>query len=74
MKKAKFETDCRIPFQIEWLFRRGSIKSCGLLLQSGQTISYFPIPDGIRYGFAPIIRYLKSDIGQSEIEKYIKSK
>lgn len=73
MKKEKFETDCKIPFRIDWLSRYRGCKYCGIKLENNYVISYAEIPEYIRYGFAPAIRYFKTDEGQEKIKQaYLK--
>lgn len=69
MKKAKFETDCEIPFKLDYLCKRGTIKYCGIILQDGRKIGYINIPSEVRFGNAPFIRYLKTEEGQDEIKR-----
>lgn len=70
MKQPRFEEDCRIPFKLSCIYRRGSSKGAEINLKNNYILQ-IPIPSEVRYAFAAYLRWLKSEEGQKEIEKHI---
>jgi len=68
MKDYKYEEDCRIPFYLSCLYKRGSVKGAELRMKNGMIVQV-PIPYNVRYATASYIRWLKSEDGQNVIEK-----
>ena len=74
---SKFEKDCTYPFFISCKAKINGYKVCEIDLEDGTKLTYMPIPDEVRYCFASITRFYKSDEGQrliaEELEKIQKS-
>jgi hypothetical protein len=70
MKPIKYEEDCRIPFNLSCLYKRGSCKGAELRMKDGRILQV-PIPYEVRYACASYTRWLKSEDGQNMIEKQL---
>ena len=64
-----FEKDCKIPFKLEWMMKKGSSNFAGIALEDGTKLSYIYM--SCNNTKAAFIRYLKSDEGQRVIESEI---
>lgn len=67
MTKRKFKNDCEHPFFIYCKSKINGSKSCEMCLGDGIKLTYMPIPDDVRYCFASMTRFYKSDEGQKLI-------
>lgn len=67
----KYEKDCKHPFRITCKFKIYGIKGCEIELESGEKLTYMPVPANIRLSFASITKFYKSDEGQKLIEKKV---
>lgn len=64
----KFEKDCKHPFMITCKFKMYGIRGCEMFLESGERLSYMPVPEQIKLSFASITRFYKSEEGQKIID------
>ena len=66
---SKFEKNCKYPFLISCKAKMYGYRVCEIDLEDGTKLTYMPIPDEVRYCFASITRFYKSDEGQKLIEE-----
>lgn len=45
------------------------VRGCEIKLESGENLSYMPVPNDVRLSFASITRFYKSNAGQKIIEE-----
>ena len=60
-QKYKFQLTCKSK-----IF---GIKTCEMRLETGELLTYMPIPDGVRFCFGTIKRFYESEEGQKIIKK-----
>ena len=60
-RKYKFKLICKSE-----MF---GIKSCEMRLETGEMLTYMPVPDGVRFCFGTIQRFYESEEGQKIIEE-----
>jgi hypothetical protein len=63
----KFEKNCNYPFIITCKFKMYGMRGCEMDLESGEKLSYMPVPEHVRLSFTSITRFYKSDEGQKII-------
>lgn len=63
----KFEKDCKHPFMITCKFKMYGMRGCEIDLESGEKLSYMPVPEDVRLSFASITRFYMTDAGQKII-------
>jgi hypothetical protein len=63
----KYEKDCKHPFAIACKFEMYGTRGCEIDLESGEKLSYMPVPDDVRLSFASITRFYLTDQGQKII-------
>ncbi|MDF2609063.1 MAG: hypothetical protein K0R92_537 [Lachnospiraceae bacterium] len=62
-----FQKDCKHPFKITCKFKMYGMRGCEIRLESGENLSYMPIPEDVRFSFASIERFYITDAGQKII-------
>ena len=60
-QKYKFQLTCKSK-----IF---GIKTCEMRLETGELLTYMPIPDGVRFCFGTIKRFYESEEGQKIIKQ-----
>ena len=70
----KYEKDCKYPFMVTCKFKMYGTRGCEIRLESGENLSYMPVPSDVRLSFASITRFYKSDEGQKIIEEQLLNK
>lgn len=60
-QKYKFQLTCKSK-----IF---GIKTCEMRLETGELLTYMPVPDGVRFCFGTIKRFYESEEGQKIIKK-----
>ena len=68
----KYVKDCKFPFMITCKFEMHGIRGCEIRLESGEYLFYMPVPSDVKFSFASITRFYKSDEGQKLIEDQLK--
>lgn len=61
------EQTCKHKFQLTCKSKMFGIKSCEMLLETGELLTYMPVPDGVRFCFGTIQRFYESEEGQKII-------
>ena len=61
------EQTCKHKFQLTCKSKIFGIKSCEMRLETGELLTYMPIPDGVRFCFGTIQRFYESEDGQKII-------
>lgn len=72
MKNIKFVEDCKYPFKVTCKFKMYGMRGCEIDLKSGRSLTYMPIPEGVRYSFTSIEQFYKTSDGQKLIEERLK--
>lgn len=63
------EQTCKHKFQLTCKSKIFGIKSCEMRLETGELLTYMPIPDGVRFCFGTIQRFYESEEGQKIIQE-----
>lgn len=69
----KYEKDCKHPFMITCKFKMYGMRGCEIDLETGERLTYMPVPEGVRFSFTSITRFYKSIEGQKLIEEKLVS-
>lgn len=57
------EQTCKHKFQLTCKSKIFGIKSCEMRLETGELLTYMPVPDGMRFCFGTIQRFYESEEG-----------
>lgn len=68
------KTNCEYLFQITCKSKIFGIKTCEMRLETGELLTYMPIPEGVRFCFGSIERFYKSKEGQKIIGERLGTK
>ena len=68
----KYVKNCKYPFMITCKFKMYGMRGCEIRLESGKYLSYMLVPTDVKFSFASITRFYKSDEGQKLIEDQLK--
>lgn len=63
----KYDQGCEHPFSVTCKFKMYGMRGCEMKLESGENLTYMPVPDDVRLSFASITRFYLTDEGQKII-------